>query len=105
MALQKCFHNKLQSLKSAHRALRSLGSAVGIAADYGLDDRGVGVRIPVGREIIPYPVTIPAHGSMAFRRPIKTHTCNGDRRDRKLKNIIHLIGYRTRDVLVCSKVL
>jgi hypothetical protein len=27
--------------------LRNRGDAVGIAADYGLDDRGAGVRVPV----------------------------------------------------------
>jgi hypothetical protein len=29
--------------------------AVGIATGYGLDDRGVGVRVPVGARIIPSP--------------------------------------------------
>jgi hypothetical protein len=33
----------------------SLGSAVGIASDYGLDDRGVGVRVPVGSRIYTSP--------------------------------------------------
>jgi hypothetical protein len=28
------------------------GSAVGIVTDYGLDDRGVGVRVPVGSRIL-----------------------------------------------------
>jgi hypothetical protein len=28
----------------------SRGSSVGIATGYGLDDRGVGVRVPVGSE-------------------------------------------------------
>jgi hypothetical protein len=30
----------------------SWGSAVGIATGYGLDDRGVGVRVPVGSRIL-----------------------------------------------------
>jgi hypothetical protein len=47
MALQKCFHNRLQILESAHRVLKSLGSTVGIVTDYRLGERGVGVRIPV----------------------------------------------------------
>jgi hypothetical protein len=34
---------------------RSLGSAVGIATSYGLDDRGVGVRVPVGSRIFSSP--------------------------------------------------
>jgi hypothetical protein len=33
-------------------------SAVGIATSYGLDDRGVGVRVPLGSEVHPtsYPM-------------------------------------------------
>jgi hypothetical protein len=34
---------------------RSLDSAVGIATGYGLDDRGVGVRAPVGSRIFSSP--------------------------------------------------
>jgi hypothetical protein len=33
----------------------SRDSVVGIAAGYGLEDRGVGVRIPVGSRIFSYP--------------------------------------------------
>jgi hypothetical protein len=33
----------------------SRGSAVGIATGYGLDDRGVGVRVPVGSRIFSSP--------------------------------------------------
>jgi hypothetical protein len=35
--------------------LMSCGRVVGIATDYGLDDREVGVRIPVGSTIITSP--------------------------------------------------
>jgi hypothetical protein len=34
---------------------RSQNSAVGIATDYGLEDREVGIRVPVGSRIIFYP--------------------------------------------------
>jgi hypothetical protein len=34
---------------------RSLDSAVGIATGYGLDDQGVGVRVPIGERIFSYP--------------------------------------------------
>jgi hypothetical protein len=34
---------------------RSQVSAVGIATNYGLDDRGVGVRVPVGSSIFSSP--------------------------------------------------
>jgi hypothetical protein len=33
----------------------SRGNSVGIATDYGLDDRGVGVRVPVGARIFTTP--------------------------------------------------
>jgi hypothetical protein len=33
----------------------SLDSVVGIATSYGLDDRGVGVRVPVGSRIFSFP--------------------------------------------------
>jgi glutamine synthetase len=35
--------------------LRSRDSVVGIATSYGLDDRGVGVRVPVGSRIFSSP--------------------------------------------------
>jgi hypothetical protein len=35
--------------------MRSLDSSVGIATSYGLDDRGVGVRVPVGSRIFSSP--------------------------------------------------
>jgi hypothetical protein len=35
--------------------LGSRDSSVGIATSYGLDDRGVGVRVPVGSIIFPTP--------------------------------------------------
>jgi hypothetical protein len=35
--------------------VRSWDSAVGIATGYGLDDRGVGVQVPVGSRIFCYP--------------------------------------------------
>jgi hypothetical protein len=35
--------------------LENLGSAVGIATGYGLNDRGVGVRVPVGSRIFSCP--------------------------------------------------
>jgi hypothetical protein len=35
--------------------MRSQESAVGIATGYGLDDRGVGVRVPVGARIFSFP--------------------------------------------------
>jgi hypothetical protein len=34
---------------------RSRGSTVGITTGYGLDDRGVGVRVPVRARIFPSP--------------------------------------------------
>jgi hypothetical protein len=38
--------------------LRSVSrdSSVGIATSYGLDERGVGVRVPVGSSIFSYPM-------------------------------------------------
>jgi hypothetical protein len=41
-----------ETCKEVHR---SRDSAVGIATGYGLDDRGVGVRIPVGSRIFSSP--------------------------------------------------
>jgi hypothetical protein len=35
--------------------IRSRDSAVGVATGYGLDDRGVGVRVPVGERIFTSP--------------------------------------------------
>jgi hypothetical protein len=35
--------------------IRSRDSVVGIATSYGLDDGGVGVRIPVGSRILSFP--------------------------------------------------
>jgi hypothetical protein len=35
--------------------IRSRDSAVGVATGYGLDDRGVGVRVPVGSRIFTFP--------------------------------------------------
>jgi hypothetical protein len=34
---------------------RSRDSSVGIATSYGLDDRGIGVRVPVGSRILSSP--------------------------------------------------
>jgi hypothetical protein len=42
---------------------RSRGSSVGIATGYGLDDGGVGVRIPAGQEISLLPSSRPTLGS------------------------------------------
>jgi hypothetical protein len=42
-------HPKAFKMKVIHRIYRD--SAVGIATGYGLDDRGVGVRVPVGSRI------------------------------------------------------
>jgi hypothetical protein len=38
-----------------HYALGSRDSVVGIATGYGLDERGVGVRVPVGSRIFSSP--------------------------------------------------
>jgi hypothetical protein len=40
---------------SLNPTIGSRDSAVGIATGYGLDDRGVGVRVPVGSRIITSP--------------------------------------------------
>jgi hypothetical protein len=42
---------KLRKLTEASSLLRSQDSVVGIATGYGLDDRGVIVRVPVGSRI------------------------------------------------------
>jgi hypothetical protein len=39
------------TLNGLHGVIRSRDSAEGIATVYGLDDRGVGVRVPVGSRI------------------------------------------------------
>jgi hypothetical protein len=39
-------------INQPHLILRSRDGAVGIATSYGLDDRGVGVRVPVESRII-----------------------------------------------------
>jgi membrane-associated phospholipid phosphatase len=43
-------------LMNFYKNCRSRGSAVGIATGYGLDDRGVGVRVPVGSRIFSSPL-------------------------------------------------
>jgi hypothetical protein len=48
-------HHKLHYLYRILRCFGSGDSAVGIATDYGLDDRRVGVRIPVGSRIFTFP--------------------------------------------------
>jgi hypothetical protein len=40
---------------TAIQRLLGLDSAVGIATGYGLDERGVGVRVPVGSRIFSFP--------------------------------------------------
>jgi hypothetical protein len=42
------FINLLKQSAKYHCNLSSRDSGVGIATSYGLDDRGVGVRVPVG---------------------------------------------------------
>jgi hypothetical protein len=37
-----------------YRPIKSSGSTVGIASDYGLDYRGVGVRVPIGSRIFTF---------------------------------------------------
>jgi hypothetical protein len=45
----------IQLLLNLLTEIRSRDSAVGIATGYGLDDRGVGVRVPVGSRIFSSP--------------------------------------------------
>jgi hypothetical protein len=42
-------------IKPCHILIRSRDSVVGIATGYGLDDRGVGVQVPVGVRIFTSP--------------------------------------------------
>jgi hypothetical protein len=46
----KILCRSVNEFKNGYIPRRSLDSAVGIATGYGLDDRGVGIRIPVGQE-------------------------------------------------------
>jgi hypothetical protein len=51
-AARSCVHLKyVQVFRKYIYLLRSWDSAVGIATGYRLDDRGVGVRVPVGSRI------------------------------------------------------
>jgi hypothetical protein len=45
----------LRPLRTVHRKLWCRDSSVGIATTYGLDDRGVGFRVPVGSRIFSSP--------------------------------------------------
>jgi hypothetical protein len=49
------FLHQTQQIRNSIRQSRSRDSAVGIATGYGLDDRGVGVRSPVGVRIFSSP--------------------------------------------------
>jgi hypothetical protein len=42
------FWNCIHLISSEFLTLMSLGSAVGIATEYGLDNRGLGFRVPLG---------------------------------------------------------
>jgi hypothetical protein len=44
-----------RNLKESTYHINSRGSAVGIATGYGMDDRGVGFRVPVGSGIVTSP--------------------------------------------------
>jgi hypothetical protein len=45
----------MKLLQDKFYSVLSLGSSVGVATGYGLDDRGVGVRVPVGARIFTSP--------------------------------------------------
>jgi hypothetical protein len=46
---------KIVQLKVYVPSIRSRDSAVALATDYGLNDRGVGVRVPVGSKMFSSP--------------------------------------------------
>jgi hypothetical protein len=50
----------------------SRDSAVGIATGYGLDDRGVGVRIPVGSRILSSSLVQTGSGAHSSSYPVGT---------------------------------
>jgi hypothetical protein len=54
MSRNKCFVFQI-IFDTVTDSTGSQDSVVGIATSYGLDDRGVGVRVPVGSRIFTYP--------------------------------------------------
>jgi hypothetical protein len=63
---------KLTKVKEKYAFIKRRGSAVGVVTGYGLDGRGVGVRVPVGVRFSPLHVVQTGSGAHPASYPMGT---------------------------------